>query len=225
MRRSSPPTTRFAARLLRAIPLAIALAALASASAAATTLLAYDDERLVDESTIVVTGTCEAVHTEWRDGLLVRLASIRVEQVLKGEPGREVTVVIPGGIDLDREVPVAVTVPGAPAILPHERVLLFLEPAAAGASLDPRATAPGTPLELEITGFSQGKFSILEGAGGEPVVLRDLRGAALARGHHLTTGGARSVPLAQFEEQIRRRVLLGRADGALEPRNRQEPKP
>ncbi|HEX6199974.1 MAG TPA: hypothetical protein VF150_06900, partial [Thermoanaerobaculia bacterium] len=100
-----------------AVPmLAAALAAwvLTAAPAGATTLLRLDDDQLVDQSSHVVTGTCDTVRTEWRNGMLVRLATIRIDGVLKGEAVSEVTVVIPGGVDLDREVPVAVIVPGTP---------------------------------------------------------------------------------------------------------------
>jgi hypothetical protein len=104
---------------------------------------------------------------------------------------------IPGGVDFNREVPVAVSFPGAPTMLPAERVLLFLEPA---------GTGPG---EMSITGFSQGKLSILETADGTPTVRRDLAGVSLAEGHRLRSGGKRATPLAELEERIVRRVAEG----------------
>lgn len=172
--------------------------ALLAASAAATTLIALDDDQLVDQSDLIVTGTCVKVHHEWRQGLLLTLASVKVDRVLKGEKTSEVTLVIPGGVDFDRKVPVAVTFPGAPTVLPDERVLLFLEPA---------GTGPG---EMAITGFSQGKLSILQAADGTPMVRRDLAGVSLAKGNRLEAGGKQSLPLATFEDQIARRVALRR---------------
>jgi hypothetical protein len=175
---------------LAALPAAVLLAA----SAAATTLVALDDDQLIDQSTLIVTGSCVKVDHEWRQGMLWTLAAVRVDRVLKGKAASEVTVMIPGGVDLERRIPVAVTFPGAPRLLPAERVLLFLGPA---------GTRPG---ELSITGFSQGKLSILEAADGTPVVRRDLAGVSLARGHRLEAGGKRAEPLALFEARIARHL-------------------
>ena len=208
-----------------ALPAALAAAAailLVAVPVTATTLAPLEDDQLVDRSTLVVTGVCDAVRTEWRDGSLVTLASIRVDRVLKGDPVGEVTVVIPGGVDLDRAVPVAVTVPGAPSILPDERVLLFLEPAGAGRGIAPRG---GPAVELAITGFAQGKLPILEAPGGEPVVRRDLAGAGLAKGHRLGADGPRAVPLALLAERIERRAAAERGTGSAEPLPRKEVEP
>lgn len=184
-------------RSLRSFPGRAALAALAAllaAPAGGTTLTRLTDEQLIDGSVQIVTGSCSAVRTEWRGRTLLTVASVRVDQVLKGERVPEVTVVIPGGVDFDRAVPVAVTVPGAPSIRPGERVLLFLEPA---------GTGPG---ELAVTGFSQGKLSILETPDGTPTLRRDLAGVALVDGHRLRPGVKRSEPLAAFLEKIARRA-------------------
>jgi hypothetical protein len=180
----------------RSLPWLAGAAALAflAASAPATTLIALNDDQLIDQSTLIVTGSCAKVRHEWRQGMLLTLATIRVDRVLKGKAGSEVTLMIPGGIDFERKVPVAVTFPGAPTVLPDERVLLFLEPA---------GTGPG---EMAVTGFSQGKLSILEAADGTPMVRRDLAGVSLAKGHRLQAGGKRAMPLALMEERIARRI-------------------
>jgi hypothetical protein len=181
---------------------ALAAAVLLPTSAAATTLIALDDDQLIDQSTLIVTGSCVKVDHEWRRGMLLTLASVRVDRVLKGKPVSEVTVAIPGGVDFERQVPVAVTFPGAPRLLPAERVLLFLEPA---------GTGPG---ELAITGFSQGKLSLLTAADGTPVVRRDLAGVSLVKGHRLEAGGKRAEPLALFEARIAQRVASRPTAGA-----------
>lgn len=170
---------------------------LLAASASATTLIRLDDDQLIDESALIVTGSCTKVRQEWRQGMLLTLATIRVDRTLKGKAVSEVTVMIPGGVDFNRKVPVAVTFPGAPTILPAERALLFLEPA---------GTEPG---EMAITGFSQGKLSILETADGTPMVQRNLAGVSLAEGHRVRAGGKRATPLADFEERIARRLAEG----------------
>jgi hypothetical protein len=193
---------------------------LTAAPAGATTLLRLDDDQLVDQSSHVVTGTCDTVRTEWRSGMLVRLATIRIDGVLKGEAVSEVTVVMPGGVDLDREVPVAVIVPGTPTLARGERVLLFLEPAAFGFGIGNLTTPLGATPELAVTGFSQGKFSIFEGADGKPMVRRDLAGVALLEGNRPSAGGARTVPLDLFEERVRRRARLAPAAPPADPRDR-----
>lgn len=172
----------------------LAALALLAAPAGATTLFRLTDEQLIDRSALIVTGSCTGVRTEWRQGMLVTLATVRIHRTLKGEAASEVTVAIPGGVDLDREVPVAVNVPGAPSIRPNERVLLFLEPVDTGGG------------ELAVTGFSQGKLSILEAADGTPVVYRNLAGVALATGQGLRPGGRRSEPLSVLAEKIVRRA-------------------
>ena len=113
----------------KGIVLALATVLLLPTALSATTVLPLDDDQLVDQSSLIVVGTCDVVHHEWRQGLLMTLATIRVDRVLKGAPVSRVTVLIAGGTDFDRPVPVAVTVPGAPSIVPSERVLLYLEPA------------------------------------------------------------------------------------------------
>lgn len=173
----------------------VGFVALASAAPAlATTLIALDEEQLVAESSQIVTGFCTGIRHEWRDGTLLTLATVRIDRVLKGTPAAEVTVVLPGGVDFERQVPVAVTFPGAPTLLPSERVLLFLGPA---------DTSRG---ELAITGFSQGKLSILEAADGTPMVRRDLSGLSLVKGNRLRAGGRHAEPLSVIEERIFRRV-------------------
>ena len=70
--------------------------------------------------------------------------------VLKGEHAATATVAIPGGVDANRRIPIAMTFPGAPRIAPSEEVFLFLTHAG-----DEIAGSYG------VTGFAQGKFSIV----------------------------------------------------------------
>lgn len=185
---SSPPR---AFALLALIP---ALLAQASAPAGATTLVELDDDELIDGSALIVTGTCDGVATEWRDGVLMTVAAVEVDRVLKGERLDRLELLVPGGVDMDRAVPIAVTFPGAPSVTPGERVLLFLTPAGDDAD------------RFAVTGLFQGKFSIVESTEGVPMIRRDLAGVSLARGAAVRAGDQRAVPLEVLEERIARRT-------------------
>jgi hypothetical protein len=82
-------------------------------------------------------------------------------------------------------------------------VLLFLTPVAPNAAL--AGTSP-TGSAFTITGFSQGKFTIVEGAGEEPTVLLNLAGLSLVDGSTLRAGDDRAEPLGVLQERIARRV-------------------
>lgn len=131
---------------------------LVSSTGAATPLEQIDD-RLARKSTLVVTGRCTHVDVEWRSGGLFTVATVDVDDVLQGEPTDSVRVLIPGGIDLDREPPVAMTWPAAPTTVPNERVLLFLVPSLDGGG------------EYFVTGFSQGKLSLTMSEAGRGTVI------------------------------------------------------
>src|SRR5688572_9226009 len=103
---------------------------------------------LVGPSDVIVTGTCTNLESIWiNDGRnLVTLATINVSDVLKGSVGSTITVVLPGGTDANRRIPVAMSYPGAPTIGSDEEVFLFLT------QEDQVADA------YAVVGFAQGKF-------------------------------------------------------------------
>lgn len=146
-------------------------------SAGATTLLRMTEDELIDQAAIIVAGRCGDLESRWLGGTLFTLASITVDETLKGGKASEVTVAIPGGVDLDRPVPVSVVFPGAPVVAPGQEVVLFLEPFAA--------------LEdgYSVVGFSQGKLEIIAPPGGEK----------LAR----WSGGAATSTLGELRELVR----------------------
>lgn len=96
--------------------------------------------------------------------MLVTRVTFSVHERLKGRTDSTVTVDIPGGIDINRKIPIGMTVPGAPRIYSGERVLLFLSQRATASALAGSA-------EQGIVGFSQGKFSVIEDAHGRPMVM------------------------------------------------------
>ena len=109
-------------------------------------------------------------------------------------------ILLPGGIDAQRAVPVATVWPGQPSISVGERVLLFL-----------RRTEE-TEESYAILGFSQGLFTLATGAGGGEVALRDLRGLSLAGADGISRGGRERLPLVSLRAEIER-LLTARAGG------------
>ena len=125
------------------------------------------NQDLATQSDLIVIGKAVESRIEWvNDGRnLYTLVTVSVEETLKGERGATATVAIPGGVDANRRIPIAMTYPGAPRIAPDEEVFLFLTHAD-----DEIAGSYG------ITGFAQGKFSIVPGDQGTPAVSRNLSG-------------------------------------------------
>jgi hypothetical protein len=160
------------------------------AIAPATTLIKMSIEQMTARASDIVIGTCTEVRSAWVDRRLITLATISVSESLKGEARKELTLVLPGGVALDRPVPIAVTYPGAPVIMPSDDVLLFLE--------------RGAPVleGLQVVGFSQGKYAIVRDSFGRMLatpdqgVSRQAMDLAALKGHirelvrqHATQGG------------------------------------
>src|ERR1051325_7375943 len=98
------------------------------ATDAAGTATGLSDRDLALQSELIVTGRCVDTRTAWIENgrVLVTLATISVDEVIKGNNTPTVTVVLPGGADANRRIPVAMTYAGAPTIAPQEAVFLFL---------------------------------------------------------------------------------------------------
>ena len=149
--------------------LLLTLAALIPGAATdATTLEIRSGADLVSGSQAIVVGRCAAVSTEWRDRALVTRYTITVDDALKGEVGSELTLYLPGGVDNDRKIPIAVTVPGAPTLFAREEVLLFLQdvPEAGGYSL---------------LSLAQGKHTVHRDPGGEGWLTFESGGSSIRR--------------------------------------------
>jgi hypothetical protein len=143
---------------------------------------------------MIAIGSCVEARSEWVDRRLVTLARISVREVLKGENSSEVTVVLPGGVDANRKFPVAMTYPGAPRIIPDENVFLFL-------TRDDEVGSGYT-----ITGFSQGKFSIIKDENGQEMVSRDLTRTALKGKAGTRRGTVSQTSLSGLKEQVMRHL-------------------
>lgn len=145
------------------------------------------------QSDLIVSGECVNTESRWiEDGrVLVTLATIAVGEIVKGEADSTVTVVLPGGADANRRFPVAMTYPGAPNISVREDVFLFLT------STD--AVADG----YAVTGFSDGKFSLVENEAGDTFVSRDNVRGEVKTGPGVVRGNGQFVSASAFKSKIR----------------------
>ena len=159
-----------------------------------TLALALSLEDMVDQSDVIAIGNCTDTKSVWVDGTLVTLASVSVNETLKGTEAGSLTVVLPGGVDANRQVPVAVSYPGAPRMTPGEDVFLFLN-----SDVDYQ-------LGYNVAGFAQGKFSIVSDEDGDPVVSRDLTRMTLKSNNGVRRGGANAIPLDTFKNQVKARL-------------------
>lgn len=157
--------------------------AIAVPEASATIIQQLTIEEMTDRADAIVLGRHLESESMWVGRMLVTRVTVAVSELLKGETQPMVTVEILGGVDRNRKVPIAMTVPGAPRIHSGERVILFLS----------RIAAPAGAGEYEIVGFSQGKLSVVEDAQGRQVIARG------------AVPGA-PKPLADFKAQIQRRL-------------------
>lgn len=146
-------------------------------AAEATTFARIQIYELASHAELIVEATAREKQSLWLEGTLFTRVSLDVQRSLKGHAPSTVQVLLPGGIDLDRSVPLQVRWPGAPEIAPEETVLLFLRRILAesqGAKRPPQAGDPpgASPATYySILGFSQGKLTIHQTPSGNRVVL------------------------------------------------------
>jgi len=165
-------------RTALAVGLLAAAALLLPAGAGATTLQDLSLRAMVDEAELVVSGTCRRVESRWIGRTLFTLATVSVSETWKGGERPELTLVIPGGIDLDRPIPIAVTFPGAPVVMPGQGLVLLLR------------SSPQVEDGFWPVGFSQGALP----------VARDEAGRSFAYRRGGSAGGV--VPLAELRAEI-----------------------
>jgi hypothetical protein len=154
--------------------------------------VALSVEDMVNQSDVIAIGSCVETKSVWVDRSLVTLATVSVSESLKGNETSTITVALPGGVDANRTIPIAMTYPGAPQIQPGENVFLFLT-----ASTD---VVPGS---YTVAGFSQGKFSIITDEDGIQVVSRDLTKTALKDNNGVRRGSNNMIPLENLKNQVR----------------------
>lgn len=153
--------------------------------------LALSLQDMVNQSDVIAIGNCVETRSVWVDRTLVTLATFSVSENLKGDGASTITIELPGGIDANRAVPIAMTYPGAPNLTPGENAFVFL-------------TATGEVAgSYNVAGFSQGKFSIITDEDGEQMVSRNLRNTSLKSNNGVRRGGSDLMPLANLKEQVK----------------------
>jgi len=156
-----------------------------------TLAVALSLEDMANQSDVIAIGSCVDTRSVWIDRSLVTLATVSVSETLKGTESTTLTVVLPGGADANRKIPVAMSYPGAPRLTPGEDVFLFLN-----AETD-------SGLGYVVAGFAQGKFSIVKDEDGEPMVSRDLTKMSLKGNNGVRRGAANATPLSSFKAQVK----------------------
>jgi hypothetical protein len=156
-----------------------------------TLAVALSLEDMVSQSDVIVIGNCTETKSVWVDRALVTMATVSVTESLKGDGITTLNVALPGGIDANRKIPIAMTYPGAPQMQPGENVFLFLTSSGEVAG------------SYNVAGFSQGKFSIATDEDGEQVVSRDLTKTSLQGKNGIRRGQSNAVPLSTFKDQVK----------------------
>ncbi|HEX2272027.1 MAG TPA: hypothetical protein VHH35_20965 [Pyrinomonadaceae bacterium] len=152
-------------------------------------------EDMVDQSEVIAIGSVVDTKSVWVDRSLVTLANVAVSETLKGdESTTTLTVALPGGVDINRKVPVAMSYAGAPKMTPGEDVFVFLTNSSEVAG------------SYTVAGFSQGKFSIVKDEDGEPMVSRDLRQTSLQDKNGVRRGQNNLTPLSSLKSEVKRRL-------------------
>jgi hypothetical protein len=175
--------------LTRILP-CVALTLVAVADLSATTARRLSNQQLAQDADVIAIGRCLETRSVWEGRTLLTLATVAVAETLKGGPEATLTVALPGGIDANRKVPVAMTYAGAPTMRPGEEVFLFL-------NRDEVVTAG-----LIVAGFAQGKFSIVQDAAGNRAVSRDLTTLKLQMGPGVVAGTQTVTPLEEFRREV-----------------------
>lgn len=156
-----------------------------------TLAVALSVEDMVNQSDVIAIGNCVETKSVWVDRSLVTLVTVSVSESLKGEATQNIVVELPGGVDANRKIPIAMTYPGAPRMSPGEDVFLFLNASGQVAG------------SYNIAGFSQGKFSIVTNEDGELMVARDLTKTSLQGNNGIRRGQSNLIPLSHLKDQVK----------------------
>lgn len=166
-------------------------ATLAAGVASAGTNTTLSERAMARQADSIIVGRVVDTQSEWVGRTLVTVAKVKVNETLKGGRASTVEVVLPGGIDATRRVPVAMTYPGAPRLVPDEQVLLFLDRS------DVRRDA------LIVSGYAQGKYVVARDPSGQTIVTRNASEVGNVGAPGLREGGTERRTLDEFRRQLK----------------------
>lgn len=166
-------------------------AALAAGGAIAGSNTNVSERAMAREAEAIIVGSVVDTRSSWLGKTLVTVAKVKVDETLKGARTPLVEVVLPGGIDATRRVPVAMTYPGAPRLVPDEHVLLFLDRSDIGKDA------------LIVSGYAQGKYMVARDPSGQTIVTRNASEARNVGAPGLREGGTERRTLDEFRRQLK----------------------
>jgi hypothetical protein len=178
----------------RSLPAATAaFIALVAARPAATVLAPADLAEIAAAAVAIVHGRVTAVVSDWRDDRrgIETTVIVRASDYLKGNLGPQVSFRVPGG----QIGPYRSIMPGAPAFLEGEEVVVFLSAAGGSGS--------------HMVGFSQGVYRVRTDSAGRQV----LRGGPLLAGssaERASGRGSRPATLTDLAARLQTIVAEGR---------------
>jgi hypothetical protein len=147
-------------------------------------------EQMTAGADVIAIGTCTETRSQWFGRQLFTLATVSLKETLKGDTDETLTVALPGGVDANREFPIAMTFAGAPQMSAGDEAFLFL-------------TRDGDMENVfAVMGFAQGKFPINQDAGGEKVVMQDTIKASVPKGIGVMRGNLQAIPLEEFRARV-----------------------
>lgn len=173
-------------------------AVVAATSVMAANLQALDLDQLVQLSDEIVVGRVVASETRWQGKVIVTVATIEVEETIKGEGAARLEITQLGGTAVHARTGLSVTMTASTqvALTPGDDVLLFV------------SRLPGETRQL--VGAQQGRLSIRENPQTRvreipvgPKRLEVLRGAERDR------VATKVLTLEDMRERIRARLRLG----------------
>jgi hypothetical protein len=166
---------------------AVAIALCAVHAAPATTFILADTPALFSASHVVVLGRVQSIQSVEDRGAMQTRVQLAVDEVVKGPPTAEVTVVEPGGVVGDKRR----WIYGAPTFFVGERVVVFAHRNARG--------------DLQTTFLSMGKFRVVRSSQGSEFAVRNLGDAQVITLRRDSQARDRSRPheLQEFLKTLR----------------------
>jgi hypothetical protein len=146
---------------------------------------------MAQRSAMILAGQCLQTQSTWVGRTLYTEATVSVSDTIKGEQLPTVKILLPGGADPRRRIPVAMTFPGAPVMTKNSNYLLFLRNS---------ETMPGS---FSVMGYAQGQFSIFKSADGEEMVASSpARITQMNSAHGVVRGTGQMIRLSEVKKQI-----------------------